>query len=220
MNTINVKSDTPNITYDMSDEQRDYETAAALKRSIWEVMDSDNLRKIRRLPSRWSKAFFASNNVLTDDDGKRYINPKSVSYIRARRANIDKTVAKVRKDRRNLQDGELLLQQMKNDFIEICNAIQIPFDELSLNYLLGQIADTNLTTIPQLNKFIAFWDSNYQLENQVGGKATKQLQSFNKGILGDIMLLGSTKASSIKKRAGQGSARTIDRIFNYSSPTA
>ena len=80
MNTINVKSDTPNITYDMSDEQRDYETAAALKRSIWEVMDSDNLRKIRRLPSRWSKAFFASNNVLTDDDGKRYINPKSVSY--------------------------------------------------------------------------------------------------------------------------------------------
>jgi hypothetical protein len=148
MNTINVKSDTPNITYDMSDEQRDYETAAALKRSIWEVMDSDNLRKIRRLPSRWSKAFFASNNVLTDDDGKRYINPKSVSYIRARRANIDKTVAKVRKDRRNLQDGELLLQQMKNDFIEICNAIQIPFDELSLNYLLGQIADTNLTAIP------------------------------------------------------------------------
>nr|DAJ18076.1 MAG TPA: hypothetical protein [Podoviridae sp. ctY3D12] len=58
------------------------------------------------------------------------------------------------------------------------------------------------------------------MENQVGGKATKQLQSFNKGILGDIMLLGSTKASSIKKRAGQGSARTIDRIFNYSSPTA
>lgn len=71
MNTIEAKSDTPNITYDMSDEQKDFETAAALKRSIWEVLDSDNLRKIRRLPSRWSKAFFASANVkwmITDRD--------------------------------------------------------------------------------------------------------------------------------------------------------
>nr|DAJ78738.1 MAG TPA: hypothetical protein [Crassvirales sp.]DAK71226.1 MAG TPA: hypothetical protein [Caudoviricetes sp.]DAP79210.1 MAG TPA: hypothetical protein [Caudoviricetes sp.] len=33
------------------------------------MLDSDNLRKIRRLPSRWSKAFFASANVKVDDNG-------------------------------------------------------------------------------------------------------------------------------------------------------
>lgn len=34
------------------------------------------------------------------------------------------------------------------------------------------------------------------------------------------MLLAGTGSSTIKKRSGQGSARTIDRIFNYSSPNA
>lgn len=220
MNTINVKSDQANVTYDMSDEQREFETAAALKRSIWEVQDSDNLRKIRRLPSRWSKAFFASNNVLVDEDGSRHINPKSATFIRTRRTKIDNLIKEVRKNKGNLQNGELILQQMQDNFIEICNSIQIPFDKPSLDYLLNQIRDSHLTNISDLNRFISFWEANYYLENQVEGKPTKSVQSFNKGILGDIMLLAGTGSSTIKKRSGQGSARTIDRIFNYSSPNA
>lgn len=210
MNTIEVKPDTPNITYDMSDEQREYETAAALNRSIWEVLDSDNLRKIRRLPSRWSKAFFASNNVLINEDGKRYLNPDAVKYINARRSKLNVLAGKVNKQRKNLQDDELVLQQMKDNFLEICNAIQIPFDEAALSYLLSQMPDSNLTNNTQLNQFISFWSS-------------KERQSFNNGVLGDIAQLGISGLSYIKKRSGKSgsnTARTIDRIFNYSSKDA
>lgn len=207
MNTIEVKSDTPNITYDMSDEQRDYETAAALKRSIWEVLDSDNLRKIRRLPSRWSKAFFASSNVKVDDNGQRYLDSNAVKYVNSRRTKLNMLATKVKKLRKNLQDSELVLQEMKDNFIQICNSIQIPFDELALDYLLSQMPDSNLTNNEQLNKFISFWSS-------------KERYSFNNGVLGDIVQLGLSGKSYIKKRSGQGTARTIDRIFNYSSKNA
>ena len=207
MNTINVKSDTPSITYNMSEEQKEYETAEALKRSIWEVLDSDNLRKIRRLPSRWSKAFFASNAVITDEDGKRHINPDVAKYIGTRRTKISSLITRAKTKRKEADfDGELLLQEMKDNFLQICNAIQIPFDALSLDYMLDNITDSNLTNVPQLNKFITFWSNKHQ--------------GFNSGILGDIQVLSMSKASAIKKRAGQGNARTLDRIFNYSSPDA
>lgn len=207
MNTIEAKSDTPNITYDMSDEQRDFETAAALKRSIWEVLDSDNLRKIRRLPSRWSKAFFASANVKVDDNGQRYLDPNAVKYVNSRRTRLNILATKAKKLKKNMPDSELVLQEMKDNFIQICNAIQIPFDELALNYLLSQMPDSNITDNEQLNKFISFWSS-------------KERQSFNNGVLGDIVALGLSGKSYIKKRSGQGTARTIDRIFNYSSKDA
>lgn len=67
--------------------------------------------------------------------------------------------------------------------------------------------DSNITDNEQLNKFISFWSS-------------KERQSFNNGVLGDIVALGLSGKSYIKKRSGQGTARTIDRIFNYSSKDA
>lgn len=135
MNTIEAKSDTPNITYDMSDEQKDFETAAALKRSIWEVLDSDNLRKIRRLPSRWSKAFFASANVKVDDNGQRYLDPNAVKYVNSRRTRLNILATKAKKLKKNMPDSELVLQEMKDNFIQICNAIQIPLmNQLSIIY--------------------------------------------------------------------------------------
>jgi hypothetical protein len=44
---------------------------------------------------------------------------------------------KAKKLKKNMPDSELVLQEMKDNFIQICNAIQIPFDELVLNYLLS-----------------------------------------------------------------------------------
>lgn len=99
---------------------------------------------------------------------------------------------------------------MKDNFLEICNAIQIPFDEAALSYLLSQMPDSNLTNNTQLNQFISFWSS-------------KERQSFNNGVLGDIAQLGISGLSYIKKRSGKSgsnTARTIDRIFNYSSKDA
>jgi hypothetical protein len=162
------------------------------------------------LPSRWSKAFFASNSVLINEDGKRYLNPDAVKYINARRSKLNVLAGKVNKQRKNLQDDELVLQQMKDNFLEICNAIQIPFDEAALSYLLSQMPDSNLTNNTQLNQFISFWSS-------------KERQNFNNGVLGDIAQLGISGLSYIKKRSGKSgsnTARTIDRIFNYSSKDA
>lgn len=210
MNTIEATPDKAKVT-NLSDAEAELEIAAALKRSIWEVNDSDTLRKIQKLPPRWSSAFFSSGGVSTNEDGSRYIDKAMATYISTRRTKINKLVEKVFKEKRKLKDGELLLQQMKDNFIEICNAIQIPFDNLSLNYLLendsfSNLQYSNLTNIDQLNRFATFWNS-------------KQ-NSFNAGVLGNIMTLSRTGKSSVVNRSEGKKARTIDRIFNYRDPNA
>ena len=89
MNTINISQDKPQIYEGMSDEQMQEERKAAQKRSIWEVLDSDNLRKIQRYPKNWSLAFFASDNVIVNSDGTRSINHTAWEYIQTKVKGIN-----------------------------------------------------------------------------------------------------------------------------------
>ena len=85
MNTLNVKHGKPKFDSSMSDEQIENEIKRALSESIWEVQDSDKLRKIKRLPKRWSQAFFASNALVRDEKGNNLINGNFGSYFIQRR---------------------------------------------------------------------------------------------------------------------------------------
>lgn len=220
MNTINIHPDRPNIGFMASDEEIEQETAAAMNRSIWEVLDSDNLRKVRRYPSQWSRAFFTSDNVITDENGNRSINKQAYTYITTRRTKINSLIKQIKKNKANLTDGELKLQQMKDAFLQICNAIQIPFDNKALDYLLNSYVDTHLTNISQLNKFISFWEGVYALESDANKQFKKNYQTFNLGILSDINSMFINNKSTITHRSGQGESRSLDRIFNNSSPRA
>lgn len=214
MNTLEEHPDKPNISPDMRNNNMEDaiedEIQAALKRSIWELNDSDTLRKIAKLPPAWSRAFFASDNVVTDQFGGRSINENAAKYVSTRRSRINKLISEIniaKRKKQELKDIELKLQQMKDAFLEICNSLCIPFDAAALDYMLNNIADDNATSNPTLNKFMRFW-------------STKDKNSFNGSVLGNIEQLARTKRSYIKARGGEGKSRTLDRIFNYGDPEA
>lgn len=197
MNTLKVGHGVPKITKEMSDAQIEEEIARALSESIWKVEDSDKLRKIKRLPSRWSQAFFASNALTRDSKGNRLINGNFGAYFVQRRAKIKNLVEKLTK-KKNTVISDTDAQILKDTFIELLNAMSIPFDSKAYDYLFQNDA----------RNFIKFWSN-----NQGGGI------SLNKGIFDDIAKMYSAKRGYIKQKVGE-KARSLDKIFTHYNPDA
>lgn len=159
MNTIDIRQDKPQIYEGMSDEQMQEERKAAQRRSIWEVLDSDNLRKIQRYPKNWSLAFFASDNVVVNSDGTRSINVTAWEYVQTKVKGINDTLAQsLRKSSDKLEQ----YNKAKQLFIQLCNTIAIPFDAASFDYMINSITSVNKNGEPMsdLSKFRAFWTNN------------------------------------------------------------
>lgn len=159
MNTIEIRQDVPQIYEGMSDIQIQEEREAAKKRSIWEVLDSDDLRKIQRYPKNWSLAFFASDNVIVNSDGTRSINHDAWQYIQIKVKGIDAALEQ------SLKKGVDKLEQYckaKQLFIELCNQMSIPFDSAAFDYMINSIQSINKKgeSMSNLSKFRAFWNNN------------------------------------------------------------
>ena len=82
-------------------------------------------------------ALLTENNSDDVDDFETPITKKPYVIMVVGVNGVGKTTTIGKKLKKNMPDSELVLQEMKDNFIQICNAIQIPFDELALNYLLS-----------------------------------------------------------------------------------
>ena len=102
MNTLKVTHGIPKIDKEMSDDQIEAEIKRALSESIWNVEDSDKLRKIKRLPKRWSQAFFASNALTRDSKGNHIINGNFGAYFVQRRAKITNLITRLTKKKNTI----------------------------------------------------------------------------------------------------------------------
>lgn len=212
LDTVKIEYDKPNIrqpryqgdAQGMSEDQIMDEMRESKKRSIWTLHDSDDLRKTSRLPSRWSQAFFASNAIITDENGQRVINPALVKSIEDKRRKISVLCTNINKNRKRIQDLDLKLQELKDLFISLCNDLKIPFDHKSLEYLLDNMVSTSAsTTNTQLDRFIKFWNGSAQNKNSSFGTIITNISQMNKSGKLYIQSRGSTYR------------RSADRIFNY-----
>ena len=205
--TIEEHGAQANVGYNASNEEAESIRQAADRKSIWEVKNSRNLRRVALYPKQWSNAFFASSAVITDDNGNRYINKDLINFITPLRSSINRFASqflnKKKKSTIEQQDLELNFQQAKEDFIKICNAISIPFDIASLDRMLDEMTEyKNVTGYEELDKFISFW-------SQEIGK-TKSFQD----ILSNLVTMSNKKNAALRSRSGSF-VRTSDRIFNY-----
>lgn len=212
LDTVKIEYDKPNIRQQryqgdaqgMSEDQIMDEMRESKKRSIWTLHDSDDLRKTSRLPSRWSQAFFASNAIITDENGQRIINPALVKTIEGKRRKITVICTNINKNKNKIQDLDVKLQELKDLFVSLCNDLKIPFDHKSLEYLLDNMVSTSAsTTNTQLDRFIKFWNGSAQNKNSSFGTIITNISQMSKSGKLYIQSRGSTYR------------RSADRIFNY-----
>ena len=205
--TINVHPDKPRRTRGMTQGELDAEVAAALGRSIWEVRDSDDLKNTSKLPKRWSNSFFSSNAITTNDDGKRTLNKNLVQYITNLQGKISHGITRIVKNKQ-LKNKETEFQTIKESFIELMNALSIPFDMRALDVMLEELPVSYVSSssgMPQFDKFLAFWNNKYSGATHNAGIAN---------ILANIKTMSRNNTLSLSGRGGE-SRRTADRIFNY-----
>lgn len=204
MTTIDITTDKPSIVPGMSDENIADEISAALKRSVWHIQDSDNLRKIARYPKQWSNAFYTSDNVVVNEDGSRSISDLGFKYMSAKRNAINALVRQIQKgNKKTLEDIVATEQILKDRFIELCNGLKIPFDQAALDYMLEQFVDTNkVKGHRQTNQFISMWEAY--------GKSFKNT-------LADITKIYNNKSGKLQ---GRGVQKSLDRIFTTKDPNA
>lgn len=197
MTTIEISQDTPKFYEGMSDEQKQSETDAAKKRSIWQVLDSDNLRKIQRYPKQWSLSFFASDNIIVNSDGSRSINHVAYEYLQTKVKAINNELTDSLKKG---ADKTKHYGEAKKYFIELCNAMMIPFDSEAFDYMITNIKSVNKNGEPlsDLQKFRAFWNSDKK-------------GSF-KSILSNI--------TAHTKSGNKRNLRQLDRMFTTSNKDA
>lgn len=174
---------------------------------VWTVMDSSNLRKIARLPSQWSQNFMLSSLIFTDKNNRSRINTNGYSELAKLDKQILSDIEQIQKqlnsknaDIRN--QGLKQFEQTKERLLNLLNAIGIPFDSESLNYLLRKV-NTNSTNYPEFFVFSALY------KNMPG--------SISNSIMHNIRLMNNAKSLEAKFKRQTISA---SRIFNYKSPNA
>lgn len=174
---------------------------------VWTVMDSSNLRKIARLPSQWSQNFMLSSLIFTDKNNRSRINTNRYSELAKLDKQILSDIEQIQKqlnsknaDIRN--QGLKQFEQTKERLLNLLNAIGIPFDSESLNYLLRKV-NTNSTNYPEFFVFSALY------KNMPG--------SISNSIMHNIRLMNNAKSLEAKFKRQTISA---SRIFNYKSPNA
>lgn len=189
----------------------DAEIADAINESLnkynFEVLDSDNLRKISRLPSKWSSAFFASNAIERDSNGNPRISKEFGDYVLQKRNQLNvlfKQIASRRTKKMQIADEALKVQQIKDILLELMNAMNIPMDLKALDYMLN----TYYKGEDEFGRLKAFWD---------GRGAGSKTNKFNDGVVSNIIKLAKDKTIGIKSTSGKGYSRTIDRMFTYGS---
>lgn len=174
---------------------------------VWTVMDSNNLRKIARLPSQWSQNFMLSSLIFTDKNNRSRINTNRYSELAKLDKQILSDIEQIQKqlnsknaDIRN--QGLKQFEHTKERLLNLLNAIGIPFDSESLNYLLRKV-NTNSTNYPEFFVFSALY------KNMPG--------SISNSIMHNIRLMNNAKSLEAKFKRQTISA---SRIFNYKSPNA
>lgn len=174
---------------------------------VWTVMDSSNLRKIARLPSQWSQNFMLSSLIFTDKNNRSRINANRYSELAKLDKQILSDIEQIQKqlnsknaDIRN--QGLKQFEHTKERLLNLLNAIGIPFDSESLNYLLRKV-NTNSTNYPEFFVFSALY------KNMPG--------SISNSIMHNIRLMNNAKSLEAKFKRQTISA---SRIFNYKSPNA
>lgn len=174
---------------------------------VWTVMDSSNLRKIARLPSQWSQNFMLSSLIFTDKNNRSRINTNRYSELAKLDKQILSDIEQIQKqlnsknaDIRN--QGLKQFEHTKERLLNLLNAIGIPFDSESLNYLLRKV-NTNSTNYPEFFVFSALY------KNMPG--------SISNSIMHNIRLMNNAKSLEAKFKRQTISA---SRIFNYKSPNA
>lgn len=158
MNTVQIEQKKAAIWEGMTSEQIEDAKNAAKQQSIWSVLESDNLRKIQRYPRQWSLAFFASNNVVTREDGKKTLNNDAWEYIQSPVRNINSLLAAAK---RKGSDRAEIYGEVKSEFIKLCNSIMIPLDTQAFDYLIDMLrsVDGKGNPINELEKFRKLWES-------------------------------------------------------------
>lgn len=174
---------------------------------VWTVMDSSNLRKIARLPSQWSQNFMLSSLIFTDKNNRSRINTNRYSELAKLDKQILSDIEQIQKqlnsknaDIRN--QGLKQFEHTKERLLNLLNAIGVPFDSESLNYLLRKV-NTNSTNYPEFFVFSALY------KNMPG--------SISNSIMHNIRLMNNAKSLEAKFKRQTISA---SRIFNYKSPNA
>lgn len=174
---------------------------------VWTVMDSSNLRKIARLPNQWSQNFMLSSLIFTDKNNRSRINTNRYSELAKLDKQILSDIEQIQKqlnsknaDIRN--QGLKQFEHTKERLLNLLNAIGIPFDSESLNYLLRKV-NTNSTNYPEFFVFSALY------KNMPG--------SISNSIMHNIRLMNNAKSLEAKFKRQTISA---SRIFNYKSPNA
>lgn len=176
MTTIKIQQDRPDMAALKAVEQIDDPVTAATeknriiedakKRSIWQAMNSSNLTKIARYPRQWSLAFFSSDNtIIPEGSDIRTINPLIIKKITDSQNTIGTLLKK-----RNSKDTDkvALLDQLKSELVDLLNALYIPVDIPTLDYMLDNMKsiDKDGNYLSELDRFNILWSSDraYQLK--------------------------------------------------------
>ena len=202
LDTIETKHPKVN-TYGKSDEKIAADISASMKKFDWVVSDSDNLRKISRLPERWSGAFFASDAIDRDNSGRPFIKKEFGEYLTKRCTKINSAINVIRKRiNNNQQVDDTKIQEIKDALLQIFNALSIPMDNLALDYMLNNFY-TGATEFARIRNF---WK---------GVGTSNKFNRFNEGTLATIIKLAKNGGIGVKSNSSTGYARTLDRMFTF-----
>lgn len=197
MDTIDIKS-TANVNPELG-------------KRTWEVQDSDNLRKIARLPSQWSQNFMLSTMITTDSKNRSVINSKALAEITKLINRIDSGLNLILKGKRTPENIKLF-EDIKNDFLDLVNNLGINFDNDALTYLLGSISTKESTGIDGVDAFnLIFRTKNTDSKN---GAA---INSIRNSVYENIRAMAANKTLVTKFR---GVTISADKIFNYYNPNS
>ena len=190
--------------------------AKQMTRRLLKLWDSDRLRIIKRLPSKWSKQFFSSNNVA-QVNGVNVLSEKFVNTIKyfmtvmgqkqtlAMNADIVYTKytdkrSKVQKD--PVADEVIIRRAILNAFNILFG---ISLDNRVLDYYVSSY-DENVYGKPKVNSGERSLDI---LLDLWGSK--RSLQGIRGGILQPLLQLANSGTNKIKFSSG---VISIDRLFN------
>ena len=174
----------------------------------WDVADSSNLRKIRRLPSQWSQNFLLSAMVTTDAEGRSKIDSKAYQKLNSLDRDILKDIKEIESKLSNKkpevrQEGINQFEATKQKFLDLMNMIGVPLDYTTLEFALKH-QYTKVTNNPEFFVFKAMY--------------TAMDGSISNSIVKNIRVMNTNRSLDVKRKANQ--SISASRVFNYKSPNA
>ena len=193
--------------------------AKQMTRRLLKLWDSDRLRIIKRLPSKWSKQFFSSNNV-SQIGGVNVLSEKFVNTLKyfmttmgqnqtlAMNADVvyNKYTDKKSKVQKNPTADEVIIRRAILNSFNILFGISL--DNRVLDYYVSSY-DDSVYGKPSVNTGERSLDI---LLDLWGSK--RSLQGIRGGLLQPMLQLATSGTSKIKFSSG---IISIDRLFNRSN---